>query len=823
MKARTFLMGILVLFASLFFGKLDLAQGVDSQEWPVEIDTDQGVIIVYEPQWETLVGNKLTGRAAVSLTPSGSSAPVFGAVWFSTMLSTDMDKRTYELASLDVTDARFPNSAAEVEDQLTSILETELPKRDLHGSLDALLATLETAQKQEQESEDLATAPPKVIYVDHPAVLLLLDGEPELSAIQGASLMRVVNTPMLLVQDKSNKRYYLSSGNAWYSANDYKGPWAIDHNPPAAVSALVTDNGQPVANIVPDSMMPKIIVSTVPAELIVSQGAPQYAAVAGTSLLYMSNTENDVFMDIPTQSYFVLLSGRWYVSRSLQGPWNYARPDQLPADFAKIAPDSAKGDALASVPGTTQAEEALTENQIPQTAAVQRSEAKLEVEYDGEPQWVRVSGLGISYADNADTPVFLVAGSYYACADAVWFVAASPFGPWTVADYVPPVIYELPASCPFYNVRYVYIYDYTPELVYFGYTPGYYGWYPFDGIIVFGTGYYYHGWYHHHYFPRPCTYGFHAHYARVNWGFGYSWSCGFMTVGYAWHRDWHEHGWYGPAGFRGYRPADVFMQRNVVVQRNFNLYQKARFGNEIHVSDRNYRVQGPAPINFYNRPENVGRVVSRPGIPQGAIQPQVLRGQPNNVFTDKEGNVYRRNPQGWERNNGPGWGKVQPSVPVPGPGERKPSGPWRDVKTVPMPPQTNKPQNQHLQEHQPTQPQRNKQGGRAQEYNPAPQAHEQNKSTGPAREYRQSPPVYRSAPTVPDHVQRDYQARQRGEQRPSNQNPGRNNSRGGGASPSKGGGGQKGGGGGGQGGGGGGQGGGASQGQGSKHDKDRNQ
>ena len=41
--------------------------------------------------------------------------------------------------------------------------------------------------------------------------------------------------------------------------------------------------------------MPKVFVSTTPAELILLRGAPSYVTVGNTKLLWVNNTESDVF------------------------------------------------------------------------------------------------------------------------------------------------------------------------------------------------------------------------------------------------------------------------------------------------------------------------------------------------------------------------------------------------------------------------------------------------------------------------------------------------------------------------------------------------
>ena len=82
----------------------------------------------------------------------------------------------------------------------------------------------------------------------------------------------------------------------------------------------------------------------------------------------------------------------------------------------------------------------------------------------------------LRYAANTPTPVIRTEnGRYYAVDNGVWFTSAGPNGPWAVADNIPADMYSIPASSPVHNVSYVRVYDSTPDYVYVGYTPGYYG------------------------------------------------------------------------------------------------------------------------------------------------------------------------------------------------------------------------------------------------------------------------------------------------------------------------------------------------------------
>src|SRR5205823_3392398 len=197
------------------------------------------------------------------------------------------------------------------------------------------------------------------------------------------------------------------------------------------------------------SLTPTVYASTVPTELIQTEGAPNLVPIEGTDLMQVQNSDNALFLCDSDQHYYVLLSGRWFKSSTLVGPWEFVPYKQLPTDFAKIPPTHPKANVLVSVPGTPQANEAVIANSIPQTATVQRREAKLDVSYDGAPAFKPIAGTPLQYAVNTATPVIEVnPNNYYSVENGVWFDAASPSGPWEVATNVPAVIYSIPASSP---------------------------------------------------------------------------------------------------------------------------------------------------------------------------------------------------------------------------------------------------------------------------------------------------------------------------------------------------------------------------------------
>ena len=84
---------------------------------------------------------------------------------------------------------------------------------------------------------------------------------------------------------------------------------------------------------------------------------------------------------------------------------------------------------LVFVPGTGPAQDAMWDATKPRTSAVQRSQAKVSVTYDGDPKFEQVSGTQVEYAVNTPDQVLKIRGHYYVVDQGVWFTAGSPTGP----------------------------------------------------------------------------------------------------------------------------------------------------------------------------------------------------------------------------------------------------------------------------------------------------------------------------------------------------------------------------------------------------------
>ena len=462
--------------------------------WPHTITINGNSVVVYQPQSIDWPGHAtLTTREAIAITPPGAKAPILGTTEISFATQTDAATGNVILTDPKLLGSRFPTLDTERAARVEQQIKAALP--DVHARpvpLDSVLLSLK--QTTEPKDADLNNDPPVIFYSDKPASLVVFDGDPVMAPLEKTGLSFAVNTNWNLFSD--GKDWYLLDNGAWLMAPAYNGPYnPVSKLPPAfraipantefaAVHAAIPPKpGQPGATAM-------IYVSTRPAELIVTSGPPQFAPVTGTALQSVRNTHSVLFFEPSSGRFFLLTSGRWFAAHGLAGPWTFASND-LPADFSMIRPEDPQANVLASVPGTSQAQLALLQAQVPRQATLKKSAAKLTVVYAGSPKFKPIPGTAMTYAVNTSFQVIQTGGKFYVCYQGAWFVGPSPTGPWLLAETVPRVIYTIPPSSPMYNVTYVQVYGATPTAVTYGYTAGYTMGFVTAGVLVYGTGYYY--------------------------------------------------------------------------------------------------------------------------------------------------------------------------------------------------------------------------------------------------------------------------------------------------------------------------------------------
>jgi hypothetical protein len=498
--------------------------------------------------------------------------------------------------------------------------------------------------------------------------------------------------------------WYLLNNGQWFSAGA-SGPYAPVWRLPDVFRSLPNDaNFAEARKAVPPRpapagyRAPAVYVSMKPAEIIVTDGAPDLQPVAGTALQRVANTPAAVFFYPPEKRFYVLLSGRWFSAAALTGPWRYAT-DSLPADFALIPPNSPQAAVLPSVPDTPQAQDAVLQAQIPSTATLKRTGPTIAVVYAGAPQFQPVPGTQVARAVNSGTVVLQVGGRFYACVNGAWFVAAAPRGPWALADDIPPAIKAIPPSSPAYPVTYVSVYGATPTTVTYGYTAGYLMGFISAGVLVYGTGYYYPPYVVPGkvpvFFPYPYSYAGHVYY---NTSTG-AWARGGTIYGPygaatgaryynpntgAWARGGAVYGPNGGAGaFSAYNPSTGSYAHggaawsngygtayasgyNANTGRSFSTNQNAnpygRWGSST--------ISGPnQTVNTQSRGSAngaAGSFKSSSGAAGAGYHNKVngasggaVKTANGDVYAGRDGNVYKHTDSGWSKYDNGSWNQVQ--------------------------------------------------------------------------------------------------------------------------------------------------------------------
>ena len=186
----------------------------------------------------------------------------------------------------------------------------------------------------------------QVFIATSPAVLVRIDGEPTYQDVPGTSLERITNTPAFILRDDAGM-LYLRVGNRWLEAYDLTAPWSIAGMLPDGAERAFAQRAQdgkrdPLADW--HGPVPEIYVSTTLAELIVTEGEPQFVPVQGASapLLQVRNTTAPMFKEPTDHELYVRTSQGWFRSWTTRGPWQPVAATQLPSDLvARLQPSRA--------------------------------------------------------------------------------------------------------------------------------------------------------------------------------------------------------------------------------------------------------------------------------------------------------------------------------------------------------------------------------------------------------------------------------------------------------------------------------------------------
>jgi hypothetical protein len=655
--------------------------------WPRERYQDGSRLIIYQPQvddWKNF--QELTWRMAVSLTPKSGKEAV-GVVEMKGNTDVDNVSKVVVITNPEVTGTYFPSLDNATKEKVDQLFKSFVPST-LSISLHRLIASV---PKQEAAAGvQLNNDPPKVFVGYRPSVLLSVDGEPVLSEVPKTNLKFVVNTQWPLFFDGENSSYYVPVGQQWLTANRLDGEWSPTKKLPPDMSKVAQDKEwSALKKIIPPpaksgDVTPAVFYSDKPAEVILFDGQPIYAKIPETQLTYATNTESVVFVYTPTQQFYYLTGGRWFRANDLEGPWTFATPD-LPGDFAKIPASSPASAILASVPGTDEAKDAVLLAQVPTTMTIKPTEAqaKVKVEYGGDPKFEPIKGTSMAYATNTQDKVIKVGDVYYLCLQGVWFMSPNPQGPWTTATSVPQEIYTIPPSSPVYNVTYVTQTAEPDGTIQASYTAGYLGAFVLGAatgaIIANNSGYYYPPYIYRpaygyaRYYPYPAPYGGAyygtAHYNSATGAYGWSQTAygpyGSATRGAAYNP-------YTGTAARGATVSTPYGSRSAAQAYNpyTGTYAQTRQGSSPTAQwGSSYVSRGNQSAYAQHYSTANGTVGSIQGSQGGeAAGASTARGNTaigktasGDMYAGHDGNVYKNTGDGWQKYDNGSWNSVDKS------------------------------------------------------------------------------------------------------------------------------------------------------------------
>lgn len=631
-------------------------------DWPRSFETSDGATVtMHQPQvteWQDFA--KMTALIASEYRAKGSDDPAYGVIEVSANTSADRETDEVVLSDISVTNVNFSTLSRNQLSDAALKVGTLLPTAPITVSLTRMTASLSDYQRL-QDTKGLSTDAPPIWVSEKPALLLQTNGKPTTAPIKGTDgLEFVVNTNWDVIVAGDPKTYYLRDEKSWLSATSLSGSWAAVDSLPATFSQLPKDDSWKQAHeaMPPQPFeggtVPSVYYSDKPAELIVIDGEPKLEAIPDTALEWVSNANTDLFYDTTDKTWYFLTSGRWFKTDNLQGSWRFAS-DSLPGDFQRLPDGQPYSVVRASVPGTSESDEARLQAAIPTTARVDRKTVTVDVTYFGDPKFERIKGTDLQYAVNTSFTVILVGNRYFVIYNGVWFVGSTPTGPFVVADSVPDGIYSIPPSSPVYNVTYVRVYSSTPEYVVVGYTAGYLWGYLAWNTYVYGTGWYYPPYWVYRpgyppiYRPWQVTYGsgtfylpgrgtFNAHWGRAYGPYGGVAAGGIYNENTgAYIRGGAAYGPYNSGGFISVQSPAGNQFRAAVI--NGNVYHS-------------WNGKGVTKTNNWARGKS--QATNRWKSREGGATPRKNSGQ-RELFANRDGHVFRNENGDWQRHDKGKW------------------------------------------------------------------------------------------------------------------------------------------------------------------------
>jgi hypothetical protein len=274
----------------------------DPDAWPRVVAGDGFQVEIHPPQFNDWNGRSLEGQAAVEIVEEGKEGSTYGVVDMVMRTRVDKDARLVVIDEFQAVRANVP-SAPDVESKLLGFLQKKLYDAVRVVSLDRVETALAVSETRQGSGESIAVKnePPRIVLVERPTLLVLVDGSPVWRDVEETGFERLLNTRPLLLRDGSGT-LFLHLFDGWLEADRLDAEWTVAASPPPGLDGAakrateiqpadmldgggadqqeVDEEGQPIEKpTLEKGPVPDILVATEPTELIVTEGAPEWTAI----------------------------------------------------------------------------------------------------------------------------------------------------------------------------------------------------------------------------------------------------------------------------------------------------------------------------------------------------------------------------------------------------------------------------------------------------------------------------------------------------------------------------------------------------------------
>lgn len=219
------------------------------------------------------------------------------------------------------------------------------------GSPPSLPPELQQQQDDANKARNTAaaqTAPPDVMVMTVPTVLISLNGPPKMAPVADG-IQGVSNTDSILLRTQTPDRWWTLASGRWFNAQNLNGPWGYvaPADLPASFSQLpstgqyagalasVPNTTAAKAAVVAGAEMRTVTIDRAKAQCSVKfTGAPRFTAITGTQLSYASNSNQPVIK--VGDAYYCCDAAAWFTSAQPAGPWTLC--DNVPEAIYDIPP-----------------------------------------------------------------------------------------------------------------------------------------------------------------------------------------------------------------------------------------------------------------------------------------------------------------------------------------------------------------------------------------------------------------------------------------------------------------------------------------------------